>query len=283
MTAPGGGAKADDVNGPGEGALNARMIEFLDLASAALGDPADHTVDDADDGDGDMDGPDPKWSCNDRCGKEAGDGFMCSCHFECVDDECCKDFEAKCPSEADVGDDGDDGDDGDWDGDPSCVGACGDISLSGSCMCDPGCVEAQDCCDDYTELCASAPPQPDAGPDLATPAAPTMAAGEPCLKFIEDETNLRKILEYTGEEDHPDAVNCLAAAMVVWTPAKGTHAPVSALVCLGRTADGGMVGAGKSYIKQKRSDLPLCTNDTSSEVTESITDGTNSVRGYGVG
>ncbi|MEM6996791.1 MAG: hypothetical protein AAF721_40185 [Myxococcota bacterium] len=280
----GDGPKADNANDSGASgdALTRPMIEALDRAAAHLGEPVAQTGDGgAGDGGGGDDGGDTgPTSCSERCGADVAAGSPgCSCNTQCVaQGDCCDDMAMYCPDQVpsdDAG--GDEGGDeaGDEAGDPSpgmdsCEDACGGESSGHDCHCDEHCVTNDDCCDDYEKYCGAeaAPSEPASASALSTSTQP-LAAGTACLKLIDDDANVRKVLAAAGTNDATNGA-CLAAAQVLWTAADGTSAPVSAVVCLGAMADDYTLSAAKSYFKQKRQDLEVCANSTSADVTTAI-------------
>ncbi|MEM6996792.1 MAG: hypothetical protein AAF721_40190 [Myxococcota bacterium] len=267
-----GGPKADNTNESdgADGALTAEMIDLLDQAGAHLGSPTPHTSDDGGDAnDGHDDSPKPQFTCKDRCGKyvdEHAEG--CSCDEACWDEgNCCEDYRDLCQADGDESDGGDPP----LPDEASCDGRCGLASFDDSCWCDIGCTQNDDCCHDYAAQCVGHAPQPEPEDvdDVAAPVTP-MANGTACLKFIDDDNNIDKIVDAAG---HPDAAEdnpCLAAALVIWTPSGGTFTPTSAVVCLGEAANDGTLAAAKSYLKQNRDDLKVCANNTAGEITTAV-------------
>ncbi len=109
----------------------------------------------------------PTGSCVDHCDSDAavllGDGQACFCDAACVQNgDCCGDREAVCGASAD---------DGAAPPPPaaSCEGACGSstaiaVGDGKECYCDVDCVDAQDCCADFAQVCGEPePPEPAPG------------------------------------------------------------------------------------------------------------------------
>jgi len=204
-----------------------------------------------------------------------------------------------------AGDPGDGGGDaGDGGGAGSCAGHCGGAGSDGVCYCDDACTESGDCCEDYGTECPSGAPAEDddvfaaadevehptgelfsgkiddngqtaiwlneIDPELAVSSGDPQFAGSACLKVIDGDVNVNKVLQAAGRGAAKQGARCFVVAVVATGATGGTAAPATSVVCLVATVGGGAVGAAKSYIKQKRKDIALCTVETVGTVMTAI-------------
>lgn len=292
---PSPGGKADDNDDiPGSELLDADFIVMLDQAASHLGDEEDwdSAVDDTPDDGGSDDGGSDDGMPDDDMPDDGGG----------TDDGDVPDDGGGTDGGMPEGDGGgtDDGGDPSGGGGPSCEGQCGSDEDQGGCFCDPVCVEIDDCCLGYQRVCegggagdapGSDPMQP---PDLerfalgdgerargaASVADPTddlMQELDPsqfskaCLEIIDGDVDVAKIIDAAGRDAKKYGGRCFVAAVYATGTTGGALAPAS-VVCVAATAGGGALGAAKSYIKQKRSDIALCTAQSIDNVVSAVLD-----------
>ncbi len=99
-----------------------------------------------------------------------------------------------------------------------------------------------------------------------TPAAVSKA----CIKVIDGEVNMAKILTAAGKGAAAKGGACFAIAIVPTAVSGGTISPVTSAICLIAGGGGGALGAAKSYIMQKRKDIAVCTAETTATILTAI-------------